>query len=120
MGKYDNTVNPGDTRVRIGQMIARNPIESDVPKTLTCLEQEVVRRKDGTESVINRKTRECQLAYTEASADTELPLVHPVSGEVVGKVTLGYAYMVLHSLGRLAQITKDAEETAPRLQSPAS
>lgn len=117
-GKYDPTVNIGDTRCRIYAVAGRHMLGQ--PSSLTFSEEEVIKIASSNEEGEPvskerslKRTRAVRIVYDPS--DT-LALRHPDTDQPVGEMPMGQAFMVIYSLGRLAQLREDervaAEEAA--------
>lgn len=121
-GKYDPTVNVGDTRCRIHAVAGRHTL--DQPSSLNFSEEEIIKAPvtdaEGVTTLVERslrKTRNVRLTYDPSQP---LPLRHPDTDELVGEMPMPQAFMVIYSLGRLAQLEDDERQAQAAAEAAAA
>ena len=110
---YAPTVNPGDTRRRIWRLTGENP--NGALPSMVFHEQEVIRTTEGTEAIIQQRTRDMERTYDPTRVvqmrrpDTDA--LGPV-GRLPADLTEEEIYAVFYSISRDSQLVQDAIDDA--------
>jgi len=94
MSNYKQTSVVGESWVRAYSININNLINQS--KTVHFQEEKAIVTGDG--DVLTKRVGEVSEQFTQATANTEFPLLDPETGQVVGTAKYSEVYAILHSL----------------------
>lgn len=127
MKTYSPTIDPGDERTRARYLGITTPLDTRPPGStdpapaprLEVLEQQVIRKKDNSEAVL-QDLGSFSVTIDQAAMATEYPEVDPTTDVPTGRMLrLAETFVAVHSFIRYHQNLLNAPEPAPVTTEPA-